>query len=565
MKKVILLTILVIALLGTTGCFAGDPWVEDAYFYDVYTHNIVIGDALTAYTLTINGVVLGGGGLEIDPVFTASPAFGITALNIATWNGHPALTTGTHGVGAGDIVGTTLVQELDSKTLDSSVGKGTWTASGTWKLPAMYFNGDITTDRWLSNETNTFLGMSVVSLGNLAHTAGSEGYYNTAFGYQALSSITLGSANTALGNASLQKITTGNFNTAVGSGTLVDLVSGEYNTAIGQFAGHENLGDSNVFIGFSAGYNYAGDNALFIDNSDTATPLIYGDFSTNTLSFYGIVGIGVAAPTAYLHLKAGTAAANTAPLKFTDGTLLAAPEAGALEYDGEGFYYTDENLVRRTFHRTDYAGAYFHENAVAYTIEEVSTPHAIHGWTQDGLSASWEFYAGKSLSVTAWANNGDGKTKLTCAGHGLANGDVVTVANTTSYDGIYIIEQVAAGTFVIDDAWVADEGAKICHAAGYLTNDVASSTGVYLTCMMLSITPANANDTFEFEFYLDTTEQVNTESQTKLLAVGDYRTTGSQGIINYTASQKLWVKVENLSGVGDLTIRDGTMVLTRIN
>lgn len=35
-------------------------------------------------------------------------------------------------------------QELDNKTLDSSVGKGTWTASGTWTLPAFTLGGTVT-------------------------------------------------------------------------------------------------------------------------------------------------------------------------------------------------------------------------------------------------------------------------------------------------------------------------------------------------------------------------------------------------------------------------------------
>jgi hypothetical protein len=49
------------------------------------------------------------------------------------------------------------------------------------------------------------------------------------------------------------------------------------------------------------------------------------------------VGIGVT-PTAVLMLKAGTATASTAPLKFTSGTILTTAEAGVLEYDGTAFY-----------------------------------------------------------------------------------------------------------------------------------------------------------------------------------------------------------------------------------
>lgn len=50
----------------------------------------------------------------------------------------------------------------------------------------------------------------------------------------------------------------------------------------------------------------------------------------------GRVGISVVAPTAMLHLKAGTATASTAPLKLTAGTLLATPELGAIEFTDNG-------------------------------------------------------------------------------------------------------------------------------------------------------------------------------------------------------------------------------------
>jgi hypothetical protein len=54
----------------------------------------------------------------------------------------------------------------------------------------------------------------------------------------------------------------------------------------------------------------------------------------------GNVGIGTTTPTAILHIKAGTAAANTAPIKLTSGTVLTTPEAGAIEFDGTYFYIT---------------------------------------------------------------------------------------------------------------------------------------------------------------------------------------------------------------------------------
>lgn len=58
------------------------------------------------------------------------------------------------------------------------------------------------------------------------------------------------------------------------------------------------------------------------------------------------VGIGVNAPTAMLHLKAGTATASTAPLKFNSGTNLTTAEAGAMEYDGTDLYFTRTGTTR---------------------------------------------------------------------------------------------------------------------------------------------------------------------------------------------------------------------------
>lgn len=69
----------------------------------------------------------------------------------------------------------------------------------------------------------------------------------------------------------------------------------------------------------------------------------------NTL---GNIGIGVTSPTAALHLKAGIATANFAPLKFTSGVNLTTAEAGAMEYDGTNLYFTP-TTARKTIAYAD--------------------------------------------------------------------------------------------------------------------------------------------------------------------------------------------------------------------
>jgi hypothetical protein len=52
------------------------------------------------------------------------------------------------------------------------------------------------------------------------------------------------------------------------------------------------------------------------------------------------VGIGLTAPTALLHLKAGTATAGTAPICLTSGTVLSSAVAGTMEFTTDDLFFT---------------------------------------------------------------------------------------------------------------------------------------------------------------------------------------------------------------------------------
>ena len=61
-------------------------------------------------------------------------------------------------------------------------------------------------------------------------------------------------------------------------------MSGARNTYVGINSGYNSLGSQNVFLGYGAGYDEKGSNKLYIENSTSATPLIYGDFSSNQVA-----------------------------------------------------------------------------------------------------------------------------------------------------------------------------------------------------------------------------------------------------------------------------------------
>ena len=108
------------------------------------------------------------------------------------------------------------------------------------------------------------------------------GDYNTANGGGALFNNIDGDRNTAIGYHSLYNHTTGWGNVAIGNNADLNNGSGIKNTIIGTSAGSSspaNNQSGNVFIGYAAGGNESGSDKLYIENSNSVTPLIYGDFT----------------------------------------------------------------------------------------------------------------------------------------------------------------------------------------------------------------------------------------------------------------------------------------------
>ena len=180
---------------------------------------------------------------------------------------------------------------------------------------------------------NVGAGRGNIAIGafNATHLTSS---YNIIFGYYTGYAITTASHNTILGAYSGYKLKTGAYNITLGNFSLRYTTSSYYNVALGGYAGEKltgngntlvghfsgrtcnalnvmvgreagfyNTGSSNIFIGYRAGYNETGSNLLYIANSDTAVPLIWGNFSTKKLKLNADVYIP--SDSYKLHLGAG--------------------------------------------------------------------------------------------------------------------------------------------------------------------------------------------------------------------------------------------------------------------
>lgn len=63
----------------------------------------------------------------------------------------------------------------------------------------------------------------------------------------------------------------------------------------------------------------------------------------------------------------------------------------------------------------------------------------------------------KTGAITAFADAGGGQVTVTSAGHTLSNGDAITISGTTSYNGNFTVANVTTNTFEITDTFVADD------------------------------------------------------------------------------------------------------------
>ena len=153
--------------------------------------------------------------------------------------------------------------------------------------PFNTFVGNIAGRFNTTGQSNTFLGYS-------AGNANTTGNSNTFVGNTAGRTNTTGFNNSFFGVSSGVFTTTGQANTFVGTFSGQENTAGGFNTFVGMFAGGTNTtGTGNVFLGYGAGYNGTDptaatlSNRLFIANSDTTTPLVYGEFDNKKVTLNG--------------------------------------------------------------------------------------------------------------------------------------------------------------------------------------------------------------------------------------------------------------------------------------
>jgi hypothetical protein len=160
----------------------------------------------------------------------------------------------------------------------------------------------------------------------MATAADLIGAFNIAIGNNAMTNC-YGNANSniGIGNGVLSNIGSGSFyNVAIGDGAGDQLgATSNNNTLIGHRAGEQLTAgsDGNIALGHNAGPTSSTDNQLFIDNIETNTPLIHGDFSTDEVTINGRLDITAAGGSPALATLTFNGDANTGIYSVATDTL----------------------------------------------------------------------------------------------------------------------------------------------------------------------------------------------------------------------------------------------------
>jgi hypothetical protein len=232
-----------------------------------------------------------------------------------------------------------------------------------------------------------------------------------------------------------------------------------------------------------------------------------GTLPTGGLVVLGSVGCGTNAPTAVLHLKAGTATAGTAPLKFTSGVSLTTAEAGAMEFTTDDFFATiTTGVARKAFVLDDGTRLTSTKVPVAFTNgrlidSSLYSDGADNWWVGDGTGLPYGSCYGHMIGWTqatavqnTWynisdtdmtdgelnliAHDGSGKLTVTKAGRYLINYSVCFNSSENSTHIESGIEISGSGSANAAGIMCFDTHERLSVTSGTAVIDLAASATI---------------------------------------------------------------------------------------
>ncbi|MCP4088980.1 MAG: hypothetical protein GY746_04220, partial [Gammaproteobacteria bacterium] len=267
--------------------------------------------------------------------------------------------------------------------------------------------------------------------------------------------------------------------------------AGSNNTIIGYQAGkgtalHNKYG--NVFLGYMAGYSEHGSNKLYIENSNSSTPLIYGEFDNDILCVNGSLSIGTTSPESAAIFEANSTSEGILYPRMNT----AQRDAISNPASGLQIYNTTTNCLNYYFNSN------WHEVCGICTPQptpadagsdqtDVCSPTTLSANTPSSGTGSWTIESGSGGNVTnslSPTSNFSGEYGTTYTLRWT-----ITTSCTTSYDEVYISFAIFPNANAGEDATIYYGGNTLLDASGstgmaplsYSWNTGATNSGLNVT------------------------------------------------------------------------------------
>lgn len=208
----------------------------------------------------------------------------------------------------------------------------------------------------------------------------------------------------------------------------------------------------------------------------------------------------------------------------------------------------------------DEYGSSFITGGGAMTIDTVAVWHAVVGLGNE-LVNGLAFNAGSTGAITVYADAGLGQVTVTSAGHGLSEGDIITISGSTNYNDLYEITNVNINDFEITAAWAGDDGASVWRNG---SNYVLDKAGKYVVSWQMSAESAGNNKTYRFSMTRNAGICPQGLQRRKFAILNDIGSLSGACIMDLTAGDIIAFNVYGETDNTDITIGELSFTLFRI-
>lgn len=176
------------------------------------------------------------------------------------------------------------------------------------------------------------------------------------------------------------------------------------------------------------------------------------------------------------------------------------------------------------------------------------------------------FDAGSTGAVASVAAGPTGYITCTSNGHGLLNGEIVYLTNSTDYDGKFVVANKTDNTFDVLETYTQT---RACNWYQPSTLKVAANGGGdFLVSYSITADAAANGKNFKAEVsYGGVTTPTDLDSAVSERTFGtgsDYSILVGTGIVSLVAGDYVWIQLKNTTDDTDLIIRHASLELVRI-